>query len=353
MPNPLVSVIIPIYNVELYLKECLDSVIYQSYQNLEILLINDGSTDKSGDIAKEYASQDKRIRYFEQENQGQSVARNKGLDYVNGEYIYFLDSDDWIDLGYIEELVRKSDKQNTAINTNRVLFNTKIQERITTSFYPKKNGSFKLNPCSIDNLSFYVTNSLFKYKIIQKYSIRFPIGRSNAEDSDFLYRYICFAPYIIFYQGSIYHYRQRQDSTIGYIQQSQKIPLEPLDTFKSIYQWYQHYDFLYKYGLPFKLIYTFSGFEINKQEYFHTAKNLIKELKIPSAVIAKNHIMRAFMEAVDMDSFLYKRLTLNTNIFKRFFRIRLFHKNYNIIRLFGYTLYEKIASNANGGGGRD
>lgn len=84
---PLVSVIVPVYNVQEYLRECLDSIINQSYRNLEIIIIDDGSTDESGSIADEYGDKDARILVFHTENKGSSEARNKGMDYVNGQYV--------------------------------------------------------------------------------------------------------------------------------------------------------------------------------------------------------------------------------------------------------------------------
>lgn len=94
--SPLISVIIPVYNVEKYLHRCLDSVIEQTYKNLEVILIDDGSTDHSGEICDDYAAKDVRIHVIHQENQGVSAARNKGLDTAKGEYIAFVDSDDYI-----------------------------------------------------------------------------------------------------------------------------------------------------------------------------------------------------------------------------------------------------------------
>lgn len=104
---PLVSVIIPIYNVEKYLKRCLDSVVGQTYHNLEIILVNDGSTDGSREICQRYAQNDSRIRLFTQENQGLSAARNTGLDHMNGEYIVFVDSDDYISTYFVEIMLNK------------------------------------------------------------------------------------------------------------------------------------------------------------------------------------------------------------------------------------------------------
>ncbi len=99
----LVSIIVPAYNVEAYLPECLDSLLAQSYENIEILLIDDGSTDNSGAIADEYAKRDHRITVFHQENQGISAARNRGLDAMHGDYVMFVDGDDIVDKNYCQD----------------------------------------------------------------------------------------------------------------------------------------------------------------------------------------------------------------------------------------------------------
>lgn len=101
---PLISVIVPVYNVEKYICRCLDSIIHQTYQNLEIILVDDGSLDNSGKICKEYARKDIRISVFHKVNGGVSDARNYGIDKANGEYLAFIDSDDYVDLDYIEYL---------------------------------------------------------------------------------------------------------------------------------------------------------------------------------------------------------------------------------------------------------
>lgn len=102
--QPLITVIVPVYNVEKYLRRCLDSIIRQTYQNLEILCIDDGSIDNSGEICEQYAARDARIKVIHQENQGLSTARNKGLDAATGEYLAFVDSDDYIAADVLEQL---------------------------------------------------------------------------------------------------------------------------------------------------------------------------------------------------------------------------------------------------------
>lgn len=97
MSEPLISIIVPVYNVEKYLSKCLDSLVNQTYKNIEIVCVDDGSTDSSGSICDEYAKKDARIKVIHKENGGLSDARNVGLETINGEYVMFIDSDDWID----------------------------------------------------------------------------------------------------------------------------------------------------------------------------------------------------------------------------------------------------------------
>ena len=112
---PLVSVVIPIYNVKDYLPQCLDSVTQQTYENLEILLVNDGSTDGCREICDEYSRNDNRIRVFHTENRGLASARNIGLDHNNGEFLIFIDSDDWMESVTIESLLNTAEKYSVDI----------------------------------------------------------------------------------------------------------------------------------------------------------------------------------------------------------------------------------------------
>lgn len=110
-----ISIIIPIYNVESYLRKCLDSIMEQSFSCFELLLINDGSTDASAQICQEYVEKDDRIRYFEKENGGVSSARNFGIKHSSGEYITFIDSDDWVEPNYLEILYKAMKEQDADI----------------------------------------------------------------------------------------------------------------------------------------------------------------------------------------------------------------------------------------------
>ena len=106
--KPLVSVIVPVYNVEDYIKKCLDSIVKQTYQNFEVILINDGSKDLSGDICDQYASKYKYMRVYHQENRGVVSARNVGIYNAKGKYVTFIDSDDWVETTFLSVLVEIS-----------------------------------------------------------------------------------------------------------------------------------------------------------------------------------------------------------------------------------------------------
>ena len=131
--KPKISVIIPVYNVEKWLNKCVDSILAQSYENFEVILVNDGSTDKSGDICDKYLKEDNRVKVFDILNSGQSVARNIGLKEAKGDYILFIDSDDYIsDKVIIEKFINILDSNKyDFIYTSYCRFEDGNEEKIT------------------------------------------------------------------------------------------------------------------------------------------------------------------------------------------------------------------------------
>ena len=120
-----ISVIIPVYNAELYLKECLDSICNNTYIDLEIILLNDGSLDRSGKICDDYAQKDARIKVFHKKNQGVSATRNLGIKYATGKYIAFIDSDDYVEKNYFKSLYENLKMNDTDLSVCRVADKTK------------------------------------------------------------------------------------------------------------------------------------------------------------------------------------------------------------------------------------
>ena len=144
MNNPLISIIVPIYNVEKYLSKCIDSIINQTLENIEIILVNDGSTDSCAEIIESYANKDNRIKVIHKKNGGQSSARNMGLDIAKGEYIGFVDSDDYVSLDLYKDVIESfnsdidfvswgisSDEEELKIeNNNKTLFRAPSMKRV-------------------------------------------------------------------------------------------------------------------------------------------------------------------------------------------------------------------------------
>ena len=172
--NISVSIIVPVYNVEQYLERCLDSLINQTLQNIEIICINDGSTDNSLNILKQYIEKDKRIKIINQENRGVSVARNNGIEASQGEYIGFVDSDDYVDLDFFENLYNKEKKEDADI------VDTKYYK-----FKKLKNNSQKLVKRSGVYMYYNFCFNIYRTQFIKDNNIQFPIGIKIAEDSCF------------------------------------------------------------------------------------------------------------------------------------------------------------------------
>lgn len=186
--EPLVSVIIPVYNTEKYLNECVDSVLYQTYQNFEIFLIDDGSTDKSADICDDYALKDERIKTIHKSNGGQSSARNVALNIAKGKYIYFLDSDDYIANTLLELLVKTAENNyadfvffeaQSFMDSENTLDNGVIKhfDYVRIHDYECINAQKQLVSL-MNNQEYYVCTPLHFYKkeYLDRYSIRFKEG---------------------------------------------------------------------------------------------------------------------------------------------------------------------------------
>ena len=205
MNAPLVSVIVPVYNVAPYLEQCLDSIVNQTYQHLEIILVDDGSTDESGAICDRYAEQDGRIQVVHKENGGQSSARNVALDMMTGEWVLFVDSDDWIELNTLELLFEQKDE-----HADLVEFGWNF-------IYRDSNKVFLNEACvmsGIDALKLLVhtdiymglmANKLFKASYLQK--SRFISGR-YYEDTPFVIEQLYKIKTYQYIAEPLYNYRR-------------------------------------------------------------------------------------------------------------------------------------------------
>lgn len=273
--SPKISVVIPIYNVAPYLKECLDSVINQTYQNLQIILVNDGSTDESEDIAKEYLN-DGRIELICTENGGLSRARNIGLSRANGKYIYFIDSDDYIDLNFLEEMVGIAIEYNIELVCNEQI--VYFDERSTKVQKPCKMPEILVPNTQNIMIGGSVWRCLFTQELVKRSGVRFIEGKIY-EDEGFLYMIFPFCKQFALYCGKPYYYRQRQGSIINSNKNFRSYDL--LDIFEAIYVFYKENGLLSRFDPPYFFLYDCAIGYNNEKEYLKKARELEKKLQIP------------------------------------------------------------------------
>ena len=213
MEKDLISIIIPVYNVEKYLKECVDSVRKQTYKNLEIILIDDGSKDNSGKLCDELAKEDNRIKVIHKENGGLSDARNVGIENATGEYIQFIDSDDFVEKDMIE-ILHNDICQEKADVSMCSLYLYKDGEKTTDASYKREifNKELVLKEILLDErVRSYAWNKMFKKSLFE--SIRFPKGKV-FEDIYTMSPIFQKANKIVFNDIPLYYYRQREGSIL-------------------------------------------------------------------------------------------------------------------------------------------
>lgn len=192
--NPFISVVIPVYNVEQFLEECVDSVLSQTFQDYEIILVDDGATDNSGAICDEYTKKDNRIKVIHRKNGGLSAARNTGLDAANGEYVYFLDSDDWLKKETLETLVHlaKSDNSDVVFFDAFVFFtdceeDPNVYKYERSKKYETANGQkILISLLATDEYRTAVPLMLFRTQYLKNNKLRFKEGILH-EDELFTY----------------------------------------------------------------------------------------------------------------------------------------------------------------------
>ncbi|EGO9485417.1 glycosyltransferase family 2 protein, partial [Enterococcus faecalis] len=207
----LVSVVIPVYNVEKYVEKCLDSVINQTYQNLEIIIVNDGSTDNSLSVCQKKKLSDSRIKLINKENGGLSSARNAGIECAQGEFICFIDSDDWIELDYIEVLLNGMENTNVDISViqmikvkdfNKIAFQSESQTK--WDIFERETAMRELFSSNL--IGYSANNKLYRISLFK--SIRYPEGML-MEDKGTTYRLIDSSTKVAVNGSTKYHYYLR------------------------------------------------------------------------------------------------------------------------------------------------
>lgn len=213
---PKVSIIVPVYNTEKYISRCIESILSQTFEDIEIIIVDDGSTDGCGAICDKFALRDERVRVVHQKNSGVSVARNVGIELSSGEWIGFVDSDDWIDAATYETAY------NTAIenDASMVVWGCSLNDgKDDYAYYSTNDKEFNISDMA-NTSSFILDHSvqkLIKKDLLLKYNIKFPENRKITEDT--LFSFLCFfyisrENKIYFISKCFYHYFQNPTSAI-------------------------------------------------------------------------------------------------------------------------------------------
>lgn len=222
MSNILITVIIPVYNAETYLNRGIDSVLNQTYESFELILVNDGSEDGSLRICNEYAKRDSRVRVISQDNSGVSVARNTGIKAALGKYIMFIDSDDYIKTNFIEEALKDISSENADIYISGYFEEIYEGDKVLDVIETKGMREIKNVEQLICNMSQgYATEciqvcwaKLYLREIIEKYNILFNSNMAIGEDQVFNCNYLYYTKKIVFSDKSYYYYRKPTDSSL-------------------------------------------------------------------------------------------------------------------------------------------
>jgi glycosyltransferase involved in cell wall biosynthesis len=208
---PTISIIVPIYNVEQYLHKCIDSILSQTFKDFELILVDDGSPDNCGEICDEYAAKDKRVKVIHKANGGLSDARNAGLNIVKGDYIGFVDSDDWIESNMYEVLLKLCINNKADVSTCLVNFQNNRNEievnKSNVSIFDSKTAIYLLYEGKLNGFSTW--NKLYKKEIFN--DLKFPKGRIY-EDAAIMYRVFDVANYIAYINYPLYNYNYREGS---------------------------------------------------------------------------------------------------------------------------------------------
>ncbi|BBL62217.1 glycosyltransferase family 2 protein [Methanobrevibacter arboriphilus] len=275
MVNIDVSVIVPVYNGEKYLKKCLDSLNKQTLETIEIICINDGSTDKSLEILNDYAKKDSRIKVISKENGGAGSARNVGLENVNGKYVAFVDADDWVDSDIFEKLYNLSESKNTDIIIFKMLdYDEKNDEFYKSDYYKIKplnefnNKLFKIK--DIENSLFKITtstaNKFYNTEFLKKSGTRFPEG-FIFEDNPFFFDLMLKADKIFLLDEYVYYRRRRESSVMSSINDSYYGIIPIIDIITNVFRKNNAYDRFKKDLLNFNVLTTRNKYNLMDDKY--------------------------------------------------------------------------------------
>ena len=305
---PAISVVVPVYNTDKWLDRCLDSVRNQTFSDLEILCIDDGSVDRTPEILRQHACEDSRIRVLAlPENHGVPYARNLAMDEAAGKYLYFMDSDDWIDHDYLEEMYLRAERtgQDVVINGNWYLeYDDPSMRRHCGRFGFVHEEAGYYNPVVVQSCFFPVVWSrLYRLKYLKDRDIHSPLLKGGVEDNYFTSMAEILQEKSYIFNGPYYHYYQREGSLVR----------QPDAAFHHFQNFRIFLDELHRRGIPpeaAKRFYAQKDLVIQDEERFNFLRQFFIDVE-PDVLAAPQlywpidaFFMKAFVSSPDMETFL-------------------------------------------------
>ncbi|WP_025907744.1 glycosyltransferase family 2 protein [Priestia flexa] len=342
-----VSVILPLYNVEKYIKKCLDSILKQTLKDIEVIIVNDGSPDNSRLIASKYAEIDSRVRIIDKENGGLSSARNQGLDAAAGEYVVFIDSDDWVEENMLEVMYSQAKKEKADLsicNYNKV-FNAYKEK----NYLSIKDEIIRVKDLGLKDYlyNYYfgyvhgdeVWNKMYKNSIIKQNNIRFEKNSEVfSEDKLFNFYFLLHVETITTIEKSFYNYLQRTGSLMNaskpklinqYINLMEKLLLYSKDKDQ-----YKHIVGIYPL-VCFSLLSSAIDHQLQNGVKLNCLKNLIKQ--------ASNSNIRSYMFKLSVSAETHKYCKKHTffkEVYVRVFGLLYYFKAYSTLSAIKYLIYK-------------
>lgn len=321
-----VSVIIPAYNIENYIERCLISIKNQTLQHIEIIVINDGSTDKTLEAIKNVAEGDDRFRIINKDNEGIIEARKSGLNIAKGEYIFFVDGDDWIKGNALELLYNKANNEDADIVISNAIKTDGNNSEVLNLYNIEREIEIKDDPIKhflLDNILPSMLAQLIKKDFITGNSIVFPERLSYGEDVATSLSWLLYRPKISFINEGLYYYFQREDSI-------SKIPGIKIKDIVVSFQFI-------KKQLEEKDLFNAYKYEFEKLCYRHIF--IGKILRINKLYNFRKDIFKAYLSFnINIKSNKYIVYELKYNNWKYRLRVYLYHINYNLGILFDLVL---------------
>lgn len=249
--NSKISIVVPVYNAEKYIEATLESLVNQTLKDIEIICVNDGSSDGSLDILNKYKKKDSRIKVVSQENAGRSKARNVGLNEANSPYVMFCDSDDSFDLEMCEKMLGAIEQNGVdlAVCGINMIYNAYEEMRDSDEYYYKIrfSGRRTINEQIVTETNGSVCNKIFRVDKIREYGIQFPEGLGTAEDYYFYCVYMSVSDTIFFLNKRLYNYVRREDSTMSRNFDGDRLSTDDLMVAERIFDFYKKTGFIKKH----------------------------------------------------------------------------------------------------------